>query len=58
MTKGHNQQPSKQTDPKAKNSDDLKQNHSLSDQQKDKSPNQGRSSGEDPSGGTKGQNAI
>ena len=58
MTKGHNQDKNKSQKPEAKKqSDQPGNNSSLSDQQKNKSPNQGRNKG-DQSGGTKGQNAI
>ncbi|WP_018479732.1 hypothetical protein [Pontibacter roseus] len=59
MTKGHNQDKNKSQKPEAKKqSDQPGHNSSLSDQQKDKSPNQGRNKEKDQSGGTKGQNAI
>jgi len=58
MTKGHNQGPGKQQTAEGKGKDVDKQNSHLSDKQKNKSPNQGRNKDEDPSGGTKGQNAI
>lgn len=58
MTKGHNQDANKQTDPKPKNPDDIKENRHQTDQKQNKDPDQGRNSGEDQSGGTKGQNAI
>jgi hypothetical protein len=60
MTKGHNQDRNKSTKPEAKHqpSQGQGQNRSLSDQKKDKSPNQGRNAEKDQSGGTKGQNAI
>ncbi|MFD3000733.1 hypothetical protein ACFS7Z_10205 [Pontibacter toksunensis] len=58
MTKGHNQAPNKQTDPKPKNPDDQNENRHLTDKKQNKDPDQGRNSGEDQSGGTKGQNAI
>lgn len=59
MTKGHNQDKHKQTNPEEENKKHVKGQHEhLSDSQKNKSPHQGRSSGEDPSGGTKGKNSI
>ncbi|WP_168194080.1 hypothetical protein [Pontibacter sp. SGAir0037] len=58
MTKGHNQDRNEQRNPQPENRHDSGQNRSLSDQQKDKSPNQGRNSNPEQSGGTKGQNAI
>jgi hypothetical protein len=59
MTKGHNQdeQKNKNQKPEAKHQGGQEGNRSLSDQQKDKNPKQGRNKG-DQSGGTKGQNAI
>lgn len=58
MTKGHNQEPNKQSLPKGKDADDIKANRHLTDKKQDKSPNQGRNETKDQSGGTKGQNAI
>ena len=58
MTKGHNQEPGKQSLPKAKDKNDIKENRHLTDKKQDKSPNQGRNETKDQSGGTKGQNAI
>jgi len=58
MTKGHNQDSSKQSKPFDKDPDDKKENRHLKDQKQNKSPNQGRNENEDQSGGTKGQNAI
>ncbi|WP_266202662.1 hypothetical protein [Pontibacter kalidii] len=58
MTKGHNQSQNKQSQPHGKSSDDKKANRHQSDQQKNKSPNQGRNENKEQSGGTKGQNAI
>ena len=55
MTKGHNQEKTNDADPKNKTKG---QDRKLSDSQKEKSPNKGRNSDEDQSGGTKGQNAI
>ena len=57
MTKGHNQDKNKSQQPEAKKKGGQEGNRSLGDQQKDKSPNQGRNKG-DQSGGTKGPNAI
>ncbi len=58
MTKGHNQDKNKsQQQPEAKHKGGQEGNRSLSDQQKNKDPNQGRNKG-DQSGGTKGKNAI
>ncbi|PRY16507.1 hypothetical protein CLV24_101353 [Pontibacter ummariensis] len=58
MTKGHNQDPKKQSHPFGKDPNDKKENRHLSDQKQNKSPHQGRNENEDQSGGTKGQNAI
>ncbi|MDX5420869.1 MAG: hypothetical protein LPK07_05710 [Hymenobacteraceae bacterium] len=58
MTKGHNQQRHKQSNPEARDKNNVKENRSLSDQQKNKSPNQGRNENKEQSGGTKGPNAI
>jgi hypothetical protein len=59
MTKGHNQDKNKsQQQPEAKQKGGQEGNRSLSDQQKNKDPNQGRNEKKDQSGGTKGQNAI
>ncbi|CAM3767296.1 hypothetical protein POKO110462_18960 [Pontibacter korlensis] len=58
MTKGHNQDRNKTSKPEAKKQGGQEGHRSLSDQQKDKSPNQGRRDDKDQSGGTKGQNAI
>ncbi|MCC9138195.1 hypothetical protein ACFSKU_00305 [Pontibacter silvestris] len=59
MTKGHNKGEDKLSRPEAENRQekDNGQNRHLSDQQKKKGP-QGRHPNEDPSGGTKGSNAI
>jgi hypothetical protein len=59
MTKGHNQDKHKQTNPEEDKHKKVQGQHEhLKESNKDKSPNQGRSSGEDPSGGTKGQNSV
>lgn len=58
MTKGHNQEKGKQSNPEAKNSTTPGQTHHKSDQKQDKSPDQGRQKTKDQSGGTKGKNAI
>lgn len=58
MTKGHNQSHHKQTGKTPTNAANQDQNRQLKDQQKDKSPDQGRNKDKDPSGGTKGKNAI
>lgn len=56
MTKGHNKGETNDRDPKNKTQG---QDRHLSDSKKDKSHKGGRNSKEeDPSGGTKGQNAI
>ncbi|MDX5395114.1 MAG: hypothetical protein LPJ89_02420 [Hymenobacteraceae bacterium] len=58
MTKGHNQNIHKQTNPKAKSKDDIGENRHLTDSKKNKSPDQGRSNNPNQAGGKKGQNAI
>lgn len=58
MTKGHNQDLNKQSQPHAKSSNDKKENRHLTDQKQNKSPNQGRNENKEQSGGTKGKNAI
>lgn len=58
MTKGHNQDPNKQSQPFAKSADDKKENRHLTDQKQNKSPDQGRNENKEQSGGTKGKNAI
>lgn len=55
MTKGHNQGKTNDAEPKKKTKG---QDRKLSDSKKDKSPDQGRNSDRDPSGGRKGQNAV
>lgn len=55
MTKGHNQGKSNEENPKGKTKG---QDQHLPDSKKDKSPDKGRSSGKDPSGGSKGKNSI
>ena len=56
MTKGHNQGKSNDANPKDKTKG---QDRHLSDAQKDKSPDKGRNKDDkDPSGGTKGRNAV
>ncbi|MBC5775350.1 hypothetical protein H8S95_14820 [Pontibacter sp. KCTC 32443] len=57
MTKGHNQSHHKQSGQTPTNAH-TDENRHLKNKQKDKSPEQGRSSKQDQSGGTKGQNAI
>lgn len=58
MTKGHNQDRSKQTNPQARNKNDVGENRRLTDQDQNKSPDQGRNQRKEQSGGTKGKNAI
>lgn len=58
MTKGHNQDKNKSQKPEAKKQGGQEGTRSLGDQQKDKSPNQGRNEKRDKSGGTKGKNSI
>lgn len=58
MTKGHNQERSKQSNPEPRENTTKGQDNHKSDQKQNKSPNQGRNENEDQSGGTKGQNAI
>lgn len=58
MTKGHNQDRNKQSNPEPRNSTTQGQTNSKSDQQQNKSPNQGRNDNKEQSGGTKGKNAI
>lgn len=58
MTKGHNQSHHKQSGQTPTSSMNKDESRHLKDQQKDKSPDQGRSKNRDQSGGTKGKNAI
>lgn len=58
MTKGHNQERSKQSNPLPRNEATQGQTNSKSDQKKGKSPDQGRNTNKEQSGGTKGKNAI
>ncbi|HEY4649790.1 MAG TPA: hypothetical protein VIG72_00170 [Pontibacter sp.] len=58
MTKGHNQSQHKQSGSTPQNAARQDENKHLKDSQKEKNPNQGRNKDKDPSGGTKGQNAI
>lgn len=57
MTKGHNQERSKQSNPEPRSSTTQGQSHHKTDQKQDKSPDQGRNSNKEQSGGTKGKNA-
>lgn len=56
MTKGHNQE-NKTNDADPKNKTKGQDRH-LQDSKKDKSPEKGRNSDPDPSGGRKGKNSI
>lgn len=58
MTKGHNQDRHKQSNPEARDKNNVKENRHLTDQKQNKSPDQGRHANEKQSGGTKGKNAI
>ena len=58
MTKGHNQSHHKQSGQTPTSSANRDENRHLKDQQKDKSPDQGRNKNKEQSGGTKGKNAI
>ncbi|MEJ8801396.1 hypothetical protein [Pontibacter sp. H249] len=58
MTKGHNQDRHKQSNPEARDKNNVKENRHLTDQKQNKSPDQGRNQNKEQSGGTKGKNAI
>lgn len=59
MTKGHNQSHHKQQRSNTPTNEAKQdENRHLKDSNKNKSPEQGRNKQQDPSGGSKGQNAI